>query len=98
MKKKLLTLVLLLAVLVCAVAASGVFAAPKELYEYEVRTDGTVGITGADNSIRDAVIPAELDGRRVTAIASHAFLTWLRSQYRKGWNPSAIGRLPTPGG
>ena len=75
MKKKLLTLVLLLAVLVCAVAASGVFAAPKELYEYEVRTDGTVGITGADNSIRDAVIPAELDGRRVTAIASHAFLS-----------------------
>ena len=82
MKKKLLTAILLAAVLVCAIAASGVFAQKEEpdadpetarLYHFMVPEDGIAVIYDVDKSIEVANIPAKVDGRKVTAIRERAF-------------------------
>ncbi len=45
----------------------------ESLYEYTVKTDGTAEITKAADTILDAVIPAELDGYKVTSIRTYTF-------------------------
>ena len=42
-------------------------------YEYSLLNDGTVEITNYTGNDTDIVIPAELDGKRVTEIGSFAF-------------------------
>ena len=45
----------------------------KTDYEYAVKDDGSVKITGYKGSRREIVIPSELGGRRVTSIGDGAF-------------------------
>lgn len=82
MKKKLLIVIVLAALLVCAVAASGVFtekeipdADPEtaKLYEIMVPEEGAAVIYDVDDSVEVANIPAKIDGRKVTAIRERAF-------------------------
>ena len=66
-------LVMVLAAMLICVGIISVSSAEKELYEYEELGNGNIKITGADNSITEAVIPAEIDGHKVTAIGEKAF-------------------------
>ena len=45
----------------------------RELYDYEIQDDGTAVITKYNGTEAEAVIPAELDGKRVTKLASGIF-------------------------
>ena len=47
--------------------------AAQSVYTYTKTSDSTVRITGADENIKNADIPAELDGYTVTAIGADAF-------------------------
>ena len=42
-------------------------------FSYKVTEDNTITITGFDNSVTDVDIPAEIDGKPVTAIGNKAF-------------------------
>ncbi len=48
-------------------------AAQSDDYKYEVNKDGTVAITEYAGSGGDAVVPSELDGKKVTKIGGYAF-------------------------
>ena len=62
-----LVLMLSLAVLPAAAETSGD-------YSYRILEDGTVEITGYSGSDTELVIPAEIDGKRVTSIGEIAFM------------------------
>ena len=56
--------------------SSGVVPEPGEVesdYTYSVLGDGTIEITGYNGSEENIVIPAEIDGKKVTQIGSRAF-------------------------
>ena len=70
----------LLAVLALAVFCFGVGAAAGESaaktagdYQYTLREDGTAEITGYTGTAEELEIPAELDGKQVTALGRYAF-------------------------
>ncbi|HOQ25327.1 MAG TPA: leucine-rich repeat protein [Methanomassiliicoccaceae archaeon] len=48
-------------------------AISPEDFEYEVKDDGTVEITGYNGEEVDLIIPEEIDGKLVTSIAEYAF-------------------------
>lgn len=48
-------------------------ATPVEDFEWLVLTNGTVKITYYDGEDEEIVIPAEVDGKRVTEIGKYAF-------------------------
>lgn len=66
-------LVMVLAAMLICVGIISVSSAEKELYKYEELGNGNIKITSADKSITEAVIPAEIDGHKVTAIGEKAF-------------------------
>ena len=70
--KKLFALILAV-MLACGMFTATSFAAAKSPFEYSVNPDGTAEITKADPKLRDAAIPAELDGHTVTSIGWNAF-------------------------
>ena len=70
--KKLSALILAL-LLACGMFAAGASAETSGMFEYMVLPGGTAAITSADPQIKDGNIPAELDGRKVTAIEGGAF-------------------------
>ena len=54
-------------------ASLEVYAETYGDYEYTVLNDGTVEITGYIGSDTEAIIPSEIDGRKVTSIGDDAF-------------------------
>ncbi len=70
--KKLLTMILAL-ILVCGCMFSTASAGTSGMYEYTLKSDGTAEITRVDSKCSDTVIPAELDGHKVTSIGRSAF-------------------------
>ncbi len=70
---KRLAATVLAVILACGGIISGSFAEGEETYQYQVRQDGTAEIVSAGRELTEAVIPAELDGYRVTAIGRNAF-------------------------
>lgn len=79
MKKKSICLFLTF-VLVLGMAAGVTLSLPcttqaqtSQDYEYEILTDGTISILKYTGNARELMIPAFLDGRRVTAIGEDAF-------------------------
>ena len=71
--KKLLTLILVIA-LACGAFVTGSLAGTEGPYEFSVKSDSTVEITGVtDQRIKTAVIPEEIDGKKVTSIGWSAF-------------------------
>ena len=71
MKK--LFVVLLALLLACGGILSCAAAEEQSPYQYTLRSDGTAAISCIDPEITVAVIPAELDGHKVTALAENAF-------------------------
>ena len=61
-------------ILVCGGIISGSFAEGEETYQYQVKQDGTAEIVSASRELTEAMIPAEVDGYRVTAIGRDAFM------------------------
>ena len=70
--KKLLVFILA-AMLVCGGILSQAIAETQENYQYTVKEDGTAEITEVNKECKDGVIPAELDGHKVTSIGKYAF-------------------------
>ena len=70
--KKLLTMILALTI-VCGCLFSTASAGTSGMYEYTLKSDGTAEITRVDTKCSDTVIPAELDGHKVTSIGPSAF-------------------------
>ena len=70
---KRLAATVLAVILACGGIISGSFAEGEETYQYQVRQDGTAEIVSVGRELTEAVIPAELDGYRVTAIGENAF-------------------------
>ena len=70
--KKLLTMILALTI-VCGCLFSTASAGTSGMYEYTLKSDGTAEITNVDRKCSDSVIPAELDGHKVTSIGRSAF-------------------------
>ena len=54
-------------------AVKEVRAESYEGYEYSVKDDGTVSITGYSGNERELVIPGEIEGKRVDEIGNDAF-------------------------
>lgn len=77
MKKRILSLVLTLALVFClvptaAVAENGITSSSG--YRYTLNDDGTCTVTGFDDdTVNVLYIPSEIDGYKVTAIGDHAF-------------------------
>ena len=72
--KKLLTMILALTLVWgCLFSVSSASAGTCGMYEYTLKGDGTVEITKVDSKCNDSVIPAELDGHKVTSIGRSAF-------------------------
>ena len=72
--KKLLVMILA-ALLVCGCILPHAMAEAQGDYQYTVKEDGTAEITKVNKDCKDSVIPAELDGHKVTSIGAHAFST-----------------------
>ena len=70
--KKLLTMILAL-MIACGCLFSAASAETSGMYEYTLKSDGTAEITSVDMKCNDTVIPAELDGHKVTSIGRSAF-------------------------
>lgn len=70
--KKWLSMILAV-LLVCGSAFSGAMAEEQDFYEYTVKADGTVEITGVSTDCTDEVIPKELGGKTVTSIGGGAY-------------------------
>ena len=64
---------MLVIALLCGVVAADSLADANGTYKYMVKDDGTAEIFSADTNLKDADIPAELDGYKVTSIAEGAF-------------------------
>ena len=64
---------MLVIALLCGVVAADSLADVNGAYKYTVKDDGTAEIFSADTNLKDADIPAELDGYKVTSIAEGAF-------------------------
>lgn len=72
--KKLLVLCLA-ALLVCGCILPHAMAETQGNYDYTVKEDGTAEITKVNKDCKDSIIPAELDGHKVTSIGRYAFST-----------------------
>lgn len=71
--KKCLTILLAL-LLVCGAFAAASFAEEQNLFQYQVKADGTAEITGIRNEDIEVMnIPSEIDGHPVTSIGIFAF-------------------------
>ncbi len=67
-------LVMVLAVMLICVGIISVSSAENNLFTYTKLDDGTIEITKTDRKIKDGVIPAEIDGLKVTSIGSSALI------------------------
>ncbi len=74
---KRLAAMILAVMLACGGIITGSFAEEEKTYQYIVKQDGTAEIVSADRSLTEAMIPAELDGYRVTSVGEDAFKTCL---------------------
>ena len=70
--KKLLTMILAL-MIACGCLFSAASAETSGMYEYTLKSDGTAEITSVDMKCNATMIPAELDGHKVTSIGRSAF-------------------------
>ena len=79
MKMKKTLAILLAALLACGAFAVAAIAEEQDLFQYEVKADGTAEITGInDTDVTALEIPAELDGYPVTSVAGAAFVNCMK--------------------
>lgn len=67
----LVTIVIML--MISSLMSTATEAISPEDFEYEVKDDGMVEITGYNGEEVDLIIPEEIDGKLVTSIAEYAF-------------------------